>query len=93
MTDMSLCTRISPDGTDNGLSGAIVDHVDYHNAFVGQYGAGDIQYLGHTSIKNLNNIYWKVCGLGPPTPVTPTPLLSWRAGRARLVPTGNQVLC
>jgi hypothetical protein len=29
------------------------------NVFVGQYGAGDIQYRYHSSINNLNLIYWK----------------------------------
>ena len=30
-----------------------------HNAFVGQYDAGDIQYGRHVSMENNNLIYWK----------------------------------
>lgn len=33
--------------------------MDYHNAFVGHYEAGDIQYNGHQSYDNNNLIYWK----------------------------------
>jgi hypothetical protein len=38
---------------------AIRNNVDYANIFVGHYNAGDIQYNGHTSMKNQNLIYWK----------------------------------
>ena len=38
----------------------IVDNVDYHNAFVGQYEAGDIQYSGHHSYASIELMYWKV---------------------------------
>ena len=55
----SKCESFTPDGGDNGLSTAIFNNFDYGNAFVGHYEAGDIQYSGHTSFKNLNNIYWK----------------------------------
>ena len=41
------------------IKGAMVDNLDYHNNFVGHYGAGDIQHNGHHSYRNLNNIYWK----------------------------------
>jgi hypothetical protein len=37
----------------------ISNHFDYGNTFVGQYGAGDIQYKNHVNIDNLNSIYWK----------------------------------
>lgn len=42
-----------------GAPGSMVDNLDYHNAFVGHYDAGDIQHNGHHSYSNLNLIYWK----------------------------------
>lgn len=46
-------------GTDLGLSSVILNHFDYGNTFVGQYGAGDIQYKNSVNIDNLNAVYWK----------------------------------
>ena len=46
-------------GGDNGWSHAIKSNFDWHNTFVGHYGAGDIQYMEHTSYANNNLIYWK----------------------------------
>lgn len=57
--DQAECKAFTSDGDDNGASAAFVDHVDYHNGFVGQYEAGDIGYSGHTSTDNTNLIYWK----------------------------------
>ena len=37
----------------------IKNNVDYGNTFVGQYGAGDIQYKNHMSFTNGDLIYWK----------------------------------
>lgn len=53
------CTAWLPDGSDNGSPAMIKNNVDYINAFVGQYNAGDLQYKNHISFKNQNNIYWK----------------------------------
>lgn len=53
------CAVYDPLGEDAGLSSVITSHFDYGNAFVGQYGAGDIQYRNHVTIDNLNSIYWK----------------------------------
>lgn len=53
------CAAFDADGNDRGLSQVVSYNVDYENIFVGQYGAGDIQYLHHTSIFNNNLIYWK----------------------------------
>ena len=53
------CSFLSHDGYDNGRSTTLWNNVDYGNAFVGHYNAGDIQYYGHSSMNNLNNIYWK----------------------------------
>lgn len=59
ITDSSGCTAFTKFGEDNGI-GVIVSHsVDYQNAFVGQYNAGDMQYFQHASFSNNNNIYWK----------------------------------
>lgn len=33
--------------------------IDYGNAFVGHYNAGDIQHQGHNAYSNFNNLYWK----------------------------------
>ena len=33
-------------------------NLDYDNAFVGQYDAGDVQYRNHMSVNNGNLIYW-----------------------------------
>jgi hypothetical protein len=44
---------------DRGISSAHIDTFDYGNAFVGHYNAGDIQYNRHTSVNNLNLVYWK----------------------------------
>ena len=41
--DKSLCKGFDREGNDTGLSVAIVDNVDYGNAYVGHYEAGDIQ--------------------------------------------------
>lgn len=53
------CPAYDGAGNDLGLSSVILNHYDYGNAFVGQYGGGDIQYRGHVNIDNLNSIYWK----------------------------------
>lgn len=53
------CEAFTSDGSDNGLVVTISNNMDYGNAFVGHYEAGDIQYNGHSSFGNLNNIYWK----------------------------------
>ena len=41
------------------MSVVVLNSVDYGNAFVGGYNKGDLQYAGHWSSGNLNNIYWK----------------------------------
>jgi hypothetical protein len=53
------CSILTSDGYDNGHMTTFWNNVDYGNAFVGHYSAGDIQYYGHSSMNNLNNIYWK----------------------------------
>lgn len=59
ITDSSGCRPFTANGGDNGV-GVMVSHsVDYQNAFVGQYNAGDLQYYKHMSLSNNNNIYWK----------------------------------
>ncbi len=58
--DKYLCEGFDSDGITRGLSQAIVNNLDYHNVFVGQYGVGDLQYKQHTSISNNNLIYWKM---------------------------------
>jgi hypothetical protein len=55
----STCQAFTAEGEDNGWPVTFVNNVDYGNSFVGQYGAGDIQYRYHTSIENTNLIYWK----------------------------------
>ena len=57
--DKSLCSGFEKDGYPRGLSSSIVDNVDYDNAFVGHYSAGNIQYNRHFSHGNNNNLYWK----------------------------------
>mmetsp|Transcript_43333 Transcript_43333/g.48510 ORF Transcript_43333/g.48510 Transcript_43333/m.48510 type:complete len:1556 (-) Transcript_43333:209-4876(-) len=53
------CAPFDSNGDTQGLSGAFVNHVDYGNAFVGHYSAGDIQHYGHYSVNNNNLMYWK----------------------------------
>ena len=57
--DQSFCEGFDNQGYERGAPGSMVDNIDYHNAFVGHYGAGDIQHNGHHSYSNLNLIYWK----------------------------------
>lgn len=57
--DQSLCNGFDNEGNTRGLPATFKDHLDYHNAFVGHYEAGDIQYNGHNSYDNLNLLYWK----------------------------------
>eukprot|EP00551_Chaetoceros_affinis_P006400 CAMPEP_0203682988 /NCGR_PEP_ID=MMETSP0090-20130426/47288_1 /ASSEMBLY_ACC=CAM_ASM_001088 /TAXON_ID=426623 /ORGANISM="Chaetoceros affinis, Strain CCMP159" /LENGTH=1506 /DNA_ID=CAMNT_0050552109 /DNA_START=94 /DNA_END=4614 /DNA_ORIENTATION=+ len=58
-SNLELCTGFDSEGNTRGLPVAIHDHLDYGNAFVGHYEAGDIQYSHHHSIENLNLMYWK----------------------------------
>jgi len=53
------CAAYDETGEDVGLASVISSSFDYGNTFVGQYGAGDIQYKHHVNIDNLNSIYWK----------------------------------
>jgi len=57
--NQDLCFGFDGDGNARGLAGAFIDHVDYGNAFVGHYMAGDLQHRGHHATENNNNIYWK----------------------------------
>ena len=57
--DKGLCGGFDSLGNDSGVSASIVDNIDYNNAFVGQYMAGDIQYNGHHSYGSDNLLYWK----------------------------------
>jgi hypothetical protein len=58
--DLSTCSAYdNTTGVDRGLPQSIDFDVDYGNVFVGQYNLGDVQYTHHTSINNLNLIYWK----------------------------------
>ena len=43
--DKSLCSGFDGQGYERGLSASIVDNIDYGNAFVGHYEAGDIQVM------------------------------------------------
>ena len=52
--DKSLCSGFNREGNSRGAAGVIVNNVDYFNAFVGHYEAGDIQYNGHQSFDNNN---------------------------------------
>jgi hypothetical protein len=55
----STCQSWTSEGEDNGLPATFIHNVDYGNTFVGQYGAGDLQYRFHSSLDNDNLIYWK----------------------------------
>jgi parallel beta-helix repeat protein len=57
--DQSLCEGFDDNGDTRGAPVAFENNMDYHNAFVGHYEAGDIQYNGHQSYDNNNLIYWK----------------------------------
>ena len=57
--DQELCSGFDNEGYERGFSASVVDNVDYNNAFVGHYEAGDIQYNGHHSYDNNNLLYWK----------------------------------
>ncbi|CAF1453777.1 unnamed protein product [Adineta steineri] len=56
---LTTCQEWTANGEDNGLPSTFMHNIDYDNVFVGQYGAGDLQYRYHTSINNNNLIYWK----------------------------------
>jgi hypothetical protein len=53
------CDPYLPDGTDNGAYGAVEDHLDFFNIFVGQYELGDVQYRRQFSVNNHHGMYWK----------------------------------
>jgi hypothetical protein len=53
------CQAWTSTGEDNGISATFMNNVDYNNVFIGQYGAGDLQYRFHSSLESLNLIYWK----------------------------------
>ena len=55
----STCSPFTPTGLDNGQAVVLMNNVDYDNVFVGGYSYGDVQYQGHISANNNNNIYWK----------------------------------
>ena len=59
IANLSTCREWTTNGDDNGLPATFMHNIDYDNAFVGQYNAGDLQYRFHTSIENSNLIYWK----------------------------------
>jgi hypothetical protein len=56
---LNSCKAWTSTGEDNGIPATFTYNTDYGNAFVGQYGAGDLQYRFHSSYNNLNLIYWK----------------------------------
>ncbi len=58
-TNLELCNGFDAAGNTRGLPVTIQDHLDYGNAFVGHYNAGDIQYSHHRSYGSLNLMYWK----------------------------------
>ena len=58
-TDKSLCEIFDSNGDTRGAPGAFFNHVDYGNAFVGHYNAGDLQHSGHYSTENNELMYWK----------------------------------
>jgi hypothetical protein len=55
------CEPFLKTGDTNGLSMRMrnLHNVDYGNAFVGGYNVNDVQFRGHVSWGNLNNLYWK----------------------------------
>lgn len=53
------CYGFLENGETHGDATALLYNLDYDNAFVGQYDAGDFQYLHHISVNNNNMIYWK----------------------------------
>jgi hypothetical protein len=57
--DKELCDGFDANGDTRGLPGSFTGHVDYGNAFVGHYSAGDLQYNGHHSTDSNNLMYWK----------------------------------
>jgi len=57
--DKTLCNAFDANGDTCGLPGSFVNQIDYGNAFVGHYSAGDLQHYGHYSTENNNLMYWK----------------------------------
>jgi hypothetical protein len=55
----SNCQAFGPNGEDRGYPVALVDNVDYHNAFIGSYAMADVQFLNHRATDSLNLIYHK----------------------------------
>ena len=49
--DQSLCGGFTEEGLTRGAPVAIVDNLDYGNAFVRHYEAGDIQVMLRSSIR------------------------------------------
>ena len=57
--DRTACSFAEADGFDNGAPVAMVDNVDFGNAFVGGYEFGDVQLQGSYSHLSNNILYWK----------------------------------
>jgi hypothetical protein len=48
LIDHSSCDEFTSDGRDNGVVNEVLDELDYHNVFVGQYAMGDVQFVNYT---------------------------------------------
>jgi hypothetical protein len=57
--DKSLCKGFDSKGHTRGVASSIVSNVDFGNAFVGHYMAGEMQYVDHHSYHNNELMYWK----------------------------------
>ena len=58
-TNNTDCAPFDEEGYDRGSPALLWNNVDYHNAFVGAYSMGDVQFRNHISIDNNNLIYHK----------------------------------
>ena len=57
VTNKASCGKYLADGRDNGAYYAIQDAFEYKSGAIGQYSAGDIQYLRITVLHSV--LYWK----------------------------------
>lgn len=55
--DKSTCDKWTPDGRDNGKFTTMSNSLEWESGAIGQYTAGDIQYLRITVVRGV--LYWK----------------------------------
>eukprot|EP00756_Hemistasia_phaeocysticola_P016414 Hpha_TRINITY_DN15474_c0_g7::TRINITY_DN15474_c0_g7_i1::g.173755::m.173755 len=55
----TACSPFKTDGSDNGKTTYVQDHLDYHHTFVGQYNVGDVTFVRYDGVNVEMPMYWK----------------------------------